>query len=72
MSLVWVFDELGSERSRSSESTQNEAQGEFGVTCNDSTKDSKVKVVARRPRADRRAMLFLCSGSGALFHRMGA
>lgn len=33
MSLLLVLDELGSEKSRSLESMQKEAQGEFGVAC---------------------------------------
>jgi hypothetical protein len=33
MSSLIVFEEFGSEESRSLESTQEEAQGEFGVTC---------------------------------------
>lgn len=33
MSPLPVVDEFGSEKSRPVESTQREAQGEFGVTC---------------------------------------
>lgn len=33
ISLFFVLDELGSERSRSGESKHTEAHGEFGVTC---------------------------------------
>ena len=46
MSVPLVLDELGSDLSRSVESRQKEAHGEFGETCN--VEDKEEKRVARR------------------------
>jgi len=43
MSEPRVLDELGSEKSRSRESTQTEAHGEFGVTCKDEARGAATR-----------------------------
>ena len=46
-----MVDELGSEKSRSFESTQKEAQGEFGVTCKAVVCHARVRVKRKNREA---------------------
>ena len=52
MSPFSVLEAPGSERSRPSESTQKDAQGEFGVTCKAVTRCVKMVVILMKEKSE--------------------